>query len=52
MAQDIVNQLWQIWDMVWYTIQTEASTLILVVVTSVAILFLVRIFLSPRIKKK
>ncbi len=52
MAEDILNQLWQIWDMVWYKIQTEASTLILVVVTSVAIIFLVRRFLSPGIKNR
>jgi hypothetical protein len=52
MAEDILNQLWQIWDMVWYRLQTEANTLILVVVATVAILYLVRLFLVPRIRKK
>jgi hypothetical protein len=52
MAEDILNEFWQFWDMAWYRIQTETSILILVVLITVAILFLVRHFLSPEIKNK
>jgi hypothetical protein len=52
MAEDILNQLWQTWDLAWYRIQTEVSAQVVVVVALVAILFLFWLFLSPEIKNK